>query len=250
MLNYDPRTAARYESCRAVARDDMFASSIESAVREMLPPLLKNAPWKLHSQARTIEIETKIDIQDVADARSVLLRVSELELLSWNSRREIHELYPTEEGGSLCRITFLEGEDVWIKEKRRSKILTTPGHMPFIVREGFKFKPCDVDFGSSLKRIRELECLSIFSKRCINVFFRHLDSIFSLSYSLASDGDKFHHYQMEFEHEDAEASCPLPIHAVLQRFDHLFHSTFYDLIPRLNAVSKLERLASAHNANA
>lgn len=228
-----------------IFHDRDLADAIELAVRRILPKQLEGATCSLVNKKRTLEVETKIDVRDLEDATQTLVRVAALGVLSWNLRNEIHELYPIDDDGSLCKITFPDSPTVWLKVKRACRTVESLEKLPFIVREGMKYKAGEYGFDAAYRTLGSLQCLRTFNKRCINVFFPYADSVFSLSFSLAQNDAGFAHFQMEFEHEGTVGGYELTIDEIMRRFDGLFSEHLPDLIARLNTVSKLQSLRQA-----
>jgi hypothetical protein len=216
--------------------------NVEQVVRDLLPAELEGVAWDSATRKGSVEVETKVDISEIEDVIDVVQIIEGMGVISWNVRDEIHDLYEID-SGSVCRISFPRGHEVWLKEKTNCQKVLSPRMLPFILRQGVKYKPGGMGYSEVLKKIAALECLQTYSKRCINIFFPFKESVFSLSFSLAKNESGFVHNQMEFEYEGGAApEYSLAIDQVLLRFDELFNDKFSHLVGRLNTVSKLEAI--------
>lgn len=219
-----------------------FEDLVEQRALAALSKETRNARWAPSTYRRTQEVETKLDLSDLPMASDLLEAVAAAGVLSWNIRDERHCLYAKpSDSRSVCVINVLRPPRLWVKVKCGARRVESARELPFIVRHGNKLD-CSRAAESEVRRhLAGLDVVAEYDKKCINVFFPHRRSIFSMSFSLARTAAGLTHFQAEFEYEACMDTWVCPsVDEVLTRTDELF----LDMLPAyeglLNATSKLD----------
>jgi hypothetical protein len=169
------------------------------------------------------EFETKIDIISMTQVNSVFDGLSPLPFIGSEYRREQHTLKAWGADG-YCTEIFVEGEPhPWYKIKTSSA--TTHSELlsiPIIRRKSKKLKPDEDGYFDVVAHQKGLRIIGRFFKHCYNFFFEFAGSVFSLSFSLASNDAGFTHNQMEIEFEGALSGGEWSEAQILSCFDALF----------------------------
>jgi len=192
------------------------------------------------------EYETKVDILDSDDLEKTLNKVKALTVLKFEHRSEYHHLFEIGEGAVLCLVLIKNLAQVWIKIKSNTRVEIIGVHrIPFILREGDKFKPEDSGYKNAYKKIGSGKYFKSYNKECINYFFRYEELFYSLSLSLAYDQNNFRHTQMEFEYEGYLHGTKVPDKIdIMNNLEALLKNNFSYLLGRFSSETKYESLKS------
>lgn len=149
-----------------------------------------------------LEIEAKIPINTGQDVIDTMNNLEAFGLTGFEHRSEFHRIFKLKNGAHIGRISVKGLNEEWLKIKSKNTPVHTPKHgFPLVSRRGMKLKPMDYYYRSKYDLTKELPLMAAFDKECLNFFYSYKNCIFSLSFSLAWDGNNFLRQEMEFEYE-------------------------------------------------
>lgn len=168
------------------------------------------------------EIECKVDISGASDEEKLaipqsIFQVSEILASRQPRRSERHHAYTSGEIRAILTCT----NEVWIKRKRDTRIVSTPRGIPFLHRQEVLTDPRRSNYQELLVDTLNMRYVGNFQKEMVDIWIWYKDLPFTMTLADAIAGDRVL-TQVEFEYDGHHADQQPPSLArVLATFDEL-----------------------------
>lgn len=206
---------------------------------------------KIPEQIQTlgdIELETKINIEELDDVKIVLNNIKNLGFYEATHRTEWHHFFSNDLVAHNVLILIKDSNEIWIKVKKDKQQVNTPHrNFPILSRHEKKIKPQDFNYRDEFQQTINQKYIGSFNKESLDFSFYYKDLAFTTTLSLADSEDSSLH-QIEFEFDGhKESNQPPNFDTILVTFEQMLLDICQTKVNRLTTHTKLEWLLSIKN---